>query len=131
MIEMTRELNAKYFSGYTPAEGESSLGRVTCYTCHQGSTQPLKGPAPAGRAYAERARRATPPGRSRRGQRLCYKRVTNAVAARRLADLIDVLPASPPWPQALDGPVLVVVADDASDAGPARCGGAAPRGDGW
>ena len=46
MIEMTRELNARYFSGYTPAEGESSLGRVTCYTCHQGSTQPLKGPAP-------------------------------------------------------------------------------------
>jgi hypothetical protein len=45
MIEMTRELNAKYFPSYTPAEGESSLGRVTCFTCHQGSTQPLKGPA--------------------------------------------------------------------------------------
>ena len=37
MIEMTRDLNAKYFPSYTPAEGESSLGRVTCYTCHQGS----------------------------------------------------------------------------------------------
>ena len=48
MIEMTRELNAKYFPGYTPAEGESSLGRVTCYTCHQGATQPLRAPATAG-----------------------------------------------------------------------------------
>jgi len=45
MIEMTRELNAKYFPSYTPVDGESSLGRVTCFTCHQGSTQPLKGPA--------------------------------------------------------------------------------------
>ena len=50
MIEMTRDLNAKYFPGYTPADGESSLGRVTCYTCHQGATQPAKGPtAPAPR----------------------------------------------------------------------------------
>ncbi len=50
MIEMTRALNAKYFPAYTPAEGETSLGRVTCYTCHQGSTQPAKGPAaPAAR----------------------------------------------------------------------------------
>jgi hypothetical protein len=50
MIEMTKALNAKYFPSYTPAEGETSLGRVTCYTCHQGSTQPAKGPAaPAAR----------------------------------------------------------------------------------
>ena len=47
MIEMTRDLNAKYFPGYTPADGESSLGRVTCYTCHQGAPQPAKGPAAA------------------------------------------------------------------------------------
>jgi hypothetical protein len=45
MIEMTRALNRKYFPDYVPPEGESSLGRVTCYTCHQGSTTPLKGPA--------------------------------------------------------------------------------------
>jgi photosynthetic reaction center cytochrome c subunit len=45
MIEMTRALNAKYFPDYTPPEGETSLGRVTCYTCHQGSTTPAKGPA--------------------------------------------------------------------------------------
>jgi hypothetical protein len=44
MIEMTRDLNAKFFPGFVPADGESSLGRVTCYTCHQGTTQPLKGP---------------------------------------------------------------------------------------
>jgi hypothetical protein len=50
MIEMTKALNAKYFPTYTPAEGETSLGRVTCYTCHQGSTQPAKAPAaPAAR----------------------------------------------------------------------------------
>ena len=49
MIEMTKALNAKYFPNYTPAEGETSLGRVTCYTCHQGSTQPAKGPASAPR----------------------------------------------------------------------------------
>jgi len=45
MIEMTRALNQKYFPGYVPADGESSLGKITCYTCHQGATQPLKGPA--------------------------------------------------------------------------------------
>ena len=40
MIEMTRSLNQRFFPGFTPAEGETSLGRVTCYTCHQGSAQP-------------------------------------------------------------------------------------------
>ncbi|MGE0363009.1 MAG: c-type cytochrome [Vicinamibacterales bacterium] len=44
MIEMTRALNQKYFPGYVPADGESSLGKITCYTCHQGATQPPKGP---------------------------------------------------------------------------------------
>ena len=46
MIEMTRSLNQRFFPGFTPAEGETSLGRVTCYTCHQGSAQP-KAAAPA------------------------------------------------------------------------------------
>lgn len=40
MIEMTRSLNQRFFPDYTPAEGDSSLGRVTCYTCHQGSATP-------------------------------------------------------------------------------------------
>lgn len=40
MIEMTRSLNQRYFPGFTPAEGETSLGRVTCYTCHQGEAKP-------------------------------------------------------------------------------------------
>jgi Photosynthetic reaction centre cytochrome C subunit len=46
MIEMTQALNRKYFAAYTPAEGESTLGRVTCYTCHQGEAKP-KAAAPA------------------------------------------------------------------------------------
>lgn len=40
MIEMTRSLNQRFFPGFTPAEGETSLGRVTCYTCHQGAATP-------------------------------------------------------------------------------------------
>jgi hypothetical protein len=46
MIEMTRSLNQRFFPDYTPAEGESSLGRVTCFTCHQGSTTPKSSAAP-------------------------------------------------------------------------------------
>ena len=44
MIEMTKSLNQRFFQGYTPAEGESTLGRVTCYTCHQGGTTPKSAP---------------------------------------------------------------------------------------
>ncbi len=40
MIEMTRALNAQYFADYKPVEGQSRLGRVTCFTCHQGDTRP-------------------------------------------------------------------------------------------
>jgi cytochrome c553 len=40
MIEMTKRLNERFFAGYVPAEGESTLGRVTCFTCHQGETTP-------------------------------------------------------------------------------------------
>lgn len=46
MIEMTKRLNQRFFASYTPAEGESSLGRVTCFTCHQGEAAP-KSAAPA------------------------------------------------------------------------------------
>jgi photosynthetic reaction center cytochrome c subunit len=47
MIEMTRALNKKYFAAYVPADGESTLGRVTCYTCHQGEAAPKSAAAPA------------------------------------------------------------------------------------
>lgn len=40
MLEMTKALNKQYFPDYTPADGESRLGRVTCFTCHQGDTRP-------------------------------------------------------------------------------------------
>jgi len=47
MIEMTRNLNQRFFPGFTPAEGETSLGRVTCYTCHQGAATPkMSAPVP-------------------------------------------------------------------------------------
>jgi hypothetical protein len=29
---------------YKPAEGESRLGRVTCFTCHQGELRPTSTP---------------------------------------------------------------------------------------
>jgi len=36
MIELTKAINKQFFPNYTPAEGESRTGRVTCFTCHQG-----------------------------------------------------------------------------------------------
>jgi len=45
MIEMTKALNAQFFPGHTRAsEDESVLGRVTCYTCHQGELKPKSAP---------------------------------------------------------------------------------------
>jgi hypothetical protein len=44
MIEMTRQLNAKYFPDFVPAEGQTTLGKITCYTCHQGATSPAAAP---------------------------------------------------------------------------------------
>jgi photosynthetic reaction center cytochrome c subunit len=40
MIEMTKALNHQYFPDYKPLEDESRLGRVTCFTCHQGDSRP-------------------------------------------------------------------------------------------
>jgi hypothetical protein len=40
MIELTMTLNAESFAGFDPAAGASRLGRVTCYTCHQGAAVP-------------------------------------------------------------------------------------------
>lgn len=44
MLEMTRALNARHFPKYEVKEGESVLGRVTCFTCHRGMTAPLTAP---------------------------------------------------------------------------------------
>jgi photosynthetic reaction center cytochrome c subunit len=44
MIEMTRAINAQSFARYEVKPGESVLGRVTCFTCHQGSTEPKTAP---------------------------------------------------------------------------------------
>ena len=45
MIEMTMLINKQYFPDHKPAEGESILGKVTCYTCHQGNQKPPLSPA--------------------------------------------------------------------------------------
>jgi len=44
MLEMTRTLNQQFYADYQPAEGESRLGRVTCFTCHQGAERPKTHP---------------------------------------------------------------------------------------
>ena len=44
MLELTRAINQQFFADYTPREGESRLGKVTCFTCHQGEERP-KAPA--------------------------------------------------------------------------------------
>jgi len=40
MLEMTKALNQQFFPDHQPKAGESVLGRVTCYTCHQGEPTP-------------------------------------------------------------------------------------------
>ena len=40
MLEMTKGLNKQFFPDHQSKEGESVLGRVTCYTCHQGERTP-------------------------------------------------------------------------------------------
>jgi hypothetical protein len=40
MLDMTRTVNRQFFAGFTPREGESRLGKVTCFTCHQGEERP-------------------------------------------------------------------------------------------
>ena len=44
MIEMTKSLNQSYFPAHQPADGASTLGKVTCYTCHQGNERPKPAP---------------------------------------------------------------------------------------
>ena len=45
MLAMTKTINQQFFPEHKTKPGESVLGRVTCYTCHQGETTPK---APAG-----------------------------------------------------------------------------------
>jgi hypothetical protein len=40
MLEMTKAINKQSFPDHQPKPGESVLGRVTCYTCHQGERTP-------------------------------------------------------------------------------------------
>ena len=40
MLEMTKALNKQYVPDYKPKDGESVLGKVTCYTCHKGEQIP-------------------------------------------------------------------------------------------
>jgi len=40
MLEMTKGINKQFFPDHAPKAGESVLGRVTCYTCHQGERTP-------------------------------------------------------------------------------------------
>ena len=40
MLEMVKAINKANFPDYKPKDGESVLGRVTCYTCHRGETAP-------------------------------------------------------------------------------------------
>jgi hypothetical protein len=40
MLEMTKAINKQFFPDYKPKDGESVLGKVTCYTCHKGETMP-------------------------------------------------------------------------------------------
>ena len=44
MLTMVKALNKQYFPDYKPKNGESVLGRITCYTCHQGDLKPKTGP---------------------------------------------------------------------------------------
>jgi photosynthetic reaction center cytochrome c subunit len=45
MLEMTKAINQQFFADYKPEEGGSRLGRITCFTCHQGDLHP-KAPPP-------------------------------------------------------------------------------------
>lgn len=44
MIALTKAINAQFFPAHRPADGESTLGRVTCFTCHQGELTPKTAP---------------------------------------------------------------------------------------
>lgn len=43
MLQMTRSLNELYFAS-APATDGTTLGHVTCYTCHRGAARPINSP---------------------------------------------------------------------------------------
>ncbi len=51
MLELTMTLNADNFAGYVAQDGQSKLGRVTCYTCHQGAPTPKQTAGAGGVAW--------------------------------------------------------------------------------
>ena len=44
MLEMVKTINQQFFPDHKPADGESILGKVTCFTCHKGEQKPKMGP---------------------------------------------------------------------------------------
>lgn len=40
MLQLTIALNTEFFPAHQPEPGVSKLGRVTCYTCHNGAATP-------------------------------------------------------------------------------------------
>ena len=44
MLQMTRSLNELYFASAPATEG-TTLGHVTCYTCHRGAARPVNSPS--------------------------------------------------------------------------------------
>ena len=44
MIELTRTINQQFFPAHRVADGASRLGKVTCFTCHQGNDRPKAPP---------------------------------------------------------------------------------------
>ena|SRR5258706_15353431 len=44
MLEMAQTINREFFPEYKPLDGESRLGKVTCFTCHQGTERPKAPP---------------------------------------------------------------------------------------
>jgi hypothetical protein len=40
MIEMVQGINKQFFPDHRPGTDESTLGKVTCFTCHQGNAVP-------------------------------------------------------------------------------------------
>jgi len=45
MLEMTRAINQQFFPDYkASSDDESRLGKVTCFTCHQGNEKPKAAP---------------------------------------------------------------------------------------
>src|SRR5262245_27152527 len=44
MLEMTKVINQQFYADYKPDAAESRLGRITCFTCHQGDLHPKAQP---------------------------------------------------------------------------------------